>query len=70
MVCNYYILGLALALAQGWVTLFASRATLETNLVYMGQYRHHKDLFNLNFEKKISILGGIFMFYKHKYFMR
>ncbi len=31
-------------LQQGWATLFGSRATLETNLVYAG----HNDVLNLN----------------------
>jgi hypothetical protein len=37
---------------QVWATLFGSRATLETNLAYMGQYKYLQDFFNLTFERK------------------
>jgi len=32
-------------LDQGWATLFGSRATLETNLVYAGHLKYPKDIF-------------------------
>ena len=57
---RHYLLDPPLALAwksdmtlgQGWATLFDSRATLVTNLFYSGQYKYHKDLFKLTFERK------------------
>ena len=56
------------SIGQWWATLFGSRATLATNLVYTGQYKYNKDLFDLAFERKWvfkvhflkrSILSGI-----------
>jgi hypothetical protein len=39
-------------LGQGWATLFGLRATLETKMVYAGQYMYYMDLNYLNFEIK------------------
>ncbi len=57
-------------LYQGWATLFGSRATLETNLVYAGHNKYPKDIFIdktmffINF-LKISILRGILVYKKN-----
>jgi len=59
-----------------WATLFGSQATLETNLVYAGQYKYHKGFFNLTIERKwvfrsmfsklkVTIRGAFLMFYQN-----
>ena len=39
-------------LHQRWSTLFGSRSTWVTNLVFVGQFKNHKDFLNLLFERK------------------
>jgi hypothetical protein len=51
-------------LDQGWITLFGTRATLETNLIYAGQFMYH---LNFNFEKKWAFRSPLS---KIKYFKR
>ena len=58
-----------IGIEQGWATLFDSRATLETNLVYAGHYKYTEDIFidkTMFFVNlwKISTLRGIFSVYK------
>ncbi len=54
-----------MTLDQGWATLFDSRATLETNLIYAGHYKCpkakfiDKTMFFINLLKR-SILRCIF----------
>ncbi len=52
-------------LNQRWATLIATQATLERNLVYAGQYKYHKDLFNMTFERKLAFSSP---FSKKKHF--
>jgi len=54
-------------LCQGWTTLFDSRATLETKLVYASQYKNPIDLFDLIFKRK-WVFGCPFS--KRKHFKR
>jgi hypothetical protein len=56
-----------MSLDQGWATLFGSRATLETKVVYAGHYKNHMDLFDLTFEKKIDFQQSNF---KKEHFKR
>ncbi len=42
------------ALLQGWATLFGSRAAQETKIIYVGQYKYHMELFDLNFMTKLN----------------
>ncbi len=37
---------------QGLATLFGLQATLETKMIYAGQYKYYMDLNDLNFERK------------------
>jgi len=45
------IRGPNIAIDQGWATLFGLRATLETKMVYAGQYMYYIDLNDMNFER-------------------
>ncbi len=49
----------SLTLEQGCATIFGSRATLETKMVYAGQYKYHMYLFDLTFERKLDINSPI-----------
>ncbi len=43
-----------LNIGQGYATLIDSWATLETELVYVGQYKCNLVLFDLNFESNLA----------------
>jgi hypothetical protein len=53
-------------LYQEWATLLGSRTTLETYLVYVGQYEYLMYLFDSTFERKWALISPIS---KEKYFI-
>jgi len=46
-----------LTCGQGWVIIFGWRATMETKLVYAGQYKYRMELIDLNFERKKAFIS-------------
>jgi len=54
---SFYIID---GLMQGWPTAFGSRATLEVNLVYAGNYKYRKGLYILTFEKRWFVTVNLF----------
>lgn len=63
----WYDVYFCILLDQRWATVFGLRATIETNLVYAGQYKFHKGIFNLALESKWPCSSPV---YKKKHFKR